>query len=207
MITKQMLEEAPAFTVFRGPAEDPKLDPGVWDLFSVSGHSELPTRVVRYLLDMGIQLAGAEGFWVHPEVDDEHNAASGSKFDDFDAALAYLNEGGTLCKVPDTLGSKYSRLYAVARVKGARAGKALPEKPCVYCGEPWEGFYTVHEDSSMSGPEVPLCNRCGGGVSPTAGEIWRQIAGSKGLPVPECICDADPIHPVQPPCPVHDKRR
>lgn len=176
MIEMKDLEEAPDFTVFRGPAEDPELDDGAWDLFGVSGHSELPRSVLGEVCKRGIQLAGAEGFWVHPEVDDERNAASGGKFDDFHAALAYLNEGGTLCKVPDKLGSKYSRWYAVARVKGGEAGKALPLRPCVYCGENWEGFYGIHRDGMDEGPEVELCNRCGGSEFPTCEEIWRRIA-------------------------------
>lgn len=51
----------------------------------------------------------------------------------------------------------------------------MPET-CVFCGNPSEGEHTIHRDGFGVGPEVPLCNDCGGGEFPTAGEIWERIA-------------------------------
>lgn len=47
---------------------------------------------------------------------------------------------------------------------------------CTYCGKPAEGNYSIHRDGFGVGPEVPLCDACGGSEEPSAGEIWRRIA-------------------------------
>jgi len=179
MITMDDLEEVPLFTVLRGPTEDHGLEADEWDLFDGPSPAE---KAVGESFKRGI-----ETNLLHPEMDDEKAVAKGVPSEDLRAALAYLSEGGTLVKLPDrwplpegcTPSDALWRFYAVQRVRGAKAGKALPEKPCVYCGELWEGFYSIHEDDSMEGPEVELCNRCGGSEVPTCREIWDRIASTK----------------------------
>jgi hypothetical protein len=71
--------------------------------------------------------------------------------------------------------------HAVVWVKGHPACIALthvePISPvCAYCGGPSEGNYTVHRDGFGVGPEVELCDVCGGGRFPTLSMIWKKIA-------------------------------
>jgi len=47
---------------------------------------------------------------------------------------------------------------------------------CRYCGEPAEGNFSIHRDGFGVGPEVPLCDACGGHEEPSAFDIWEQIA-------------------------------
>lgn len=49
---------------------------------------------------------------------------------------------------------------------------------CVYCGAEAEGQHAIHRDGFGVGPEVPLCNACGGPGNPTCEEIWKKIATS-----------------------------
>lgn len=49
-------------------------------------------------------------------------------------------------------------------------------KPCAYCGQPSEGFNSVHRDGFDEGPEVPLCIACGAYESPDLNEIWAKIS-------------------------------
>lgn len=112
-VTKQDLLDAPAFTVFRGPGEKPKMQHDQWDLMT-GNHPN--TEVMRQVVQRGIRLIrDASGDPVHVEKDDEFCA--GQSLDDLDAALAYLNNGGMVVKLPDTLTSQYFRLYAVAYYK------------------------------------------------------------------------------------------
>lgn len=181
MITMQDLQNAKHFTIFRGPAEDPKIDieeddEESWDLFGVGGYSELGKRVLAEVGKRGVQLAG-DSMWFAPQIDDCYaKKQKDRRVDDLHAILAYLREGGTVIRVPDRIGSEFSRFYAVARVRGAKVGKAMPEEPCVYCGVLWEGNFTIHEYSDLTGEEVPLCNECGGYPKPSCGEIWERLA-------------------------------
>ena len=112
-VTKQDLIDAPMYTVFRGPAEDPKMKYDQWDLMT-GNHPT--TEVMRQVVQRGIRLIrDASGEPVHVEKDDEFCA--GQSLDDLDAALAYLNNGGMVVKLPDTLTSQHFRLYAVACYK------------------------------------------------------------------------------------------
>lgn len=47
---------------------------------------------------------------------------------------------------------------------------------CVYCEKEAEGEYSIHRDGFCEGPEVPLCNDCGGSEYPSCPEIWEVIA-------------------------------
>jgi len=46
---------------------------------------------------------------------------------------------------------------------------------CVYCGGHAQGNYTIHRDGFGIGPEVPLCDACGGEPTPTLTAIWARI--------------------------------
>ena len=54
---------------------------------------------------------------------------------------------------------------------------------CAYCGKQAEGEFSIHRDDFDEGPEVPLCNACGGpcpltlgATSPTLEQIWWRIS-------------------------------
>ena len=47
---------------------------------------------------------------------------------------------------------------------------------CAYCGGVSEGNYAVHRDGFGVGPEVELCDICGGSRFPTLSEIWAKIS-------------------------------
>lgn len=49
---------------------------------------------------------------------------------------------------------------------------------CAYCKSPTPKplKHSIHRDGFGIGPEVPLCNECGGGSIPTCEEIWKRIA-------------------------------
>ncbi len=47
---------------------------------------------------------------------------------------------------------------------------------CAYCGKPAEGNHAIHRDGFLVGPEVDLCDACGGKMTPTCEEIWERIA-------------------------------
>ncbi len=47
---------------------------------------------------------------------------------------------------------------------------------CAYCQKPAQGNYSVHRDAFGEGPEVDLCDECGGNPEqPTLQEIWTRI--------------------------------
>lgn len=53
----------------------------------------------------------------------------------------------------------------------------LPDVPeCAACGEPVEGNHSIHRDGFCEGPEVDLCDACGGEETPTCETLWRRIA-------------------------------
>lgn len=51
-------------------------------------------------------------------------------------------------------------------------------KPCTYCGKECEGHFSVHRDGFGMGPEIPLCDACGGSPSSVLSleTIWDKIA-------------------------------
>lgn len=116
LITRRRLEEAPSWTVFKGPAEDPGRIK--WELFEPEPVEEHPQDVQMRMLRLGVWLE-------EPEIDAEWRHSKRWHWrwiwppwrrpDDLDAALAYLRRGGTLCKVPDTMDSKYWRLLVIRR--------------------------------------------------------------------------------------------
>lgn len=55
--------------------------------------------------------------------------------------------------------------------------QAEEENICAYCGKhPTEGNCAIHRDGFGEGPEVPLCDACGGEGSPTCEEIWKKTS-------------------------------
>lgn len=47
---------------------------------------------------------------------------------------------------------------------------------CAFCGGVAEGNFSVHRDGLNVGPEVELCDACGGSEQPTLADIWARIA-------------------------------
>jgi hypothetical protein len=71
-------------------------------------------------------------------------------------------------------------------------GTPSPEfvgKPCAYCGQPSEGFFSIHRDGFDEGPEVALCIEHGGYETPSCEEIWDRIsqAGKKHVQADQAI--------------------
>lgn len=56
--------------------------------------------------------------------------------------------------------------------------------PCAFCTKPAEGNYSVHRDAFGVGPEVDLCDACGGSEEPTLEEIWSHISRTRGVKRP-----------------------
>lgn len=52
----------------------------------------------------------------------------------------------------------------------------MSEKTCANCGWGAEGNFSIHDTPDMDGPEVDLCDSCGGSELPTCAAIWRNIA-------------------------------
>lgn len=53
---------------------------------------------------------------------------------------------------------------------------------CSFCGKLAQGNYSIHRDAFGVGPEVPLCDNCGGKEEPAEVIIWAKIGQSD-----ECI--------------------
>lgn len=50
---------------------------------------------------------------------------------------------------------------------------------CVWCGEEAQGNYSIHRDGFDEGPELPLCDKCGGEEFPTCEQIWEKTSQMK----------------------------
>ncbi len=126
---KEDFSHAEMFTVFSGPVDlsAELLRDEEWDLFGIDGGTVCDVEVRREANRRGIVLAhNIEGMFLEPEVDSEL-VREGA--DDLDAALAYVAGGGRLVKLPDSMGSKYYRLYPVVlcRREGTDTEPAPPE--------------------------------------------------------------------------------
>lgn len=51
---------------------------------------------------------------------------------------------------------------------------------CAACGKPAEGNHSMHRDGFCEGPEVELCDECGGHPLPTCESLWRMIRDRRG---------------------------
>lgn len=58
--------------------------------------------------------------------------------------------------------------------KGKKRSPVAEE--CAACGALAEGNFSIHRDGFMVGPDVPLCDACGGHLLPTCDDLWEQIA-------------------------------
>lgn len=110
-ITRETLLAAKPFTLISGEAESNGF--AHWAVFELSGCTRGDT-------DHASELTGVDVFDMSPMRDDEAcyelRKPDGSQYDDFDAALAYLNKGGTLMKVPDEEGSPHWRLLVAVSI-------------------------------------------------------------------------------------------
>lgn len=53
---------------------------------------------------------------------------------------------------------------------------------CAYCDKPAEGRFSIHRDGFVDGPEVDLCDECGGHPHPTVFDIWERISQAQSKP-------------------------
>lgn len=107
--TRELLEEGPLpdFSLLVGPSRAVDPGPVVWDLFEMVG-----ARIGD--VDEASAMIGLDVIRQEPERDAEsHDLQGDPRFDDIDAALAYVRAGGALCKVPDYRGSKHFRFLVV----------------------------------------------------------------------------------------------
>jgi len=54
--------------------------------------------------------------------------------------------------------------------------KTTTQELCAYCGKPAQGNFSIHRDFIDKGPQVPLCDACGGANGPSCNEIWSRIS-------------------------------
>jgi len=71
--------------------------------------------------------------------------------------------------------------YAIFEIRSGvlQTGEAMSKKhECACCGATFTGKVTssIHRDGFAIGPEVPLCDACGGHELPSCEEIWERIA-------------------------------
>ena len=114
-LSKDDLYDAPFFTVFdcwKGQCQAREVPKSWWVVSSINA---MPCEEAAVVLEaMALTVHGVE-----PEKSDEDVSLEGMDvdhiFDDLDAALCYLNNGGTLVKVPDSMNDdeKHWRLYVV----------------------------------------------------------------------------------------------
>jgi hypothetical protein len=50
---------------------------------------------------------------------------------------------------------------------------------CLYCEQPAQGNYAIHENNNMEGLEYPLCNNCGEDIAITCECIWERVEKRK----------------------------
>lgn len=130
MLTKKDLEDAPMFTVFSGLkgqcAARADVTPecyGECEIHGVAGENNYDQAVYDRARELEIDPL-EHGCWpVAIDVFDDdcyEVLGAGHDFDIFDAALCYLNDGGTVVKLPDTMESEYYRYYVVNLPKVVR---------------------------------------------------------------------------------------
>ena len=123
MLTADDLHAAPMFTVFHGLKGKcvvrKDANPEWWDKFSLVGATVFDDEVDEKARSLEIKVLKDGPYYV--EVEAFNECPEG--FEDADAALCYLNEGGVLAKLPDTMDSKYYRLYVVDVPKGVKSGE------------------------------------------------------------------------------------
>lgn len=96
--------------------------------------------------------------------------------------IAFIHDTANAKRLSEALEKAYRCGVAHEKYKKSR------ERRCAYCGDRAEGKYNIHRDGFCQGPEVPLCNGCGGAEKPTEREIWSRIGQAKN-----CIRCEEPI--------------
>lgn len=163
-VTDKDLENLPNYTIISdraGRTSGVDLSPKQWSLFHVGEFSE---QMKLELMKRGIRAIPFE-----PECCDGE-APRGA--DDLDAALAFLDEGGSLVRVPDSLESEYSRLYAVL---------PLP-KQHKYIEEGYLEGNEDDDDVEFSDKRVPECDLVfGERIGTSKGEVDAVVLKTRGL--------------------------
>lgn len=146
------LEKAPMFSILRGKAVSPGLERDQWDLFVNGVGHRASDDVLDNAYRLGINVAsGASFVFDGPlSVDVITDNVDRRKFDFSHAVLEFLNWGGIVAKLPDTMDSKYYRFYAVIFYRQGFPEFELTknglddgicdciredEEPCECCGE------------------------------------------------------------------------
>lgn len=93
----------------------------------------------------------------------------------------------SLKQAMDSIDTLQKELEAVGKLYGFVKG---PPLRCAYCGALAEGKYLIHRDGLGLGPEMALCNGCGGSSRPTEAEVWSRIGQAK-----KCLKCDEPIRP------------
>jgi len=79
-------------------------------------------------------------------------------------------------------GDRRERALGLIKAQSDFLGLELPENfgeevpLCAHCWKPAEGNYSIHRDGFGEGPEVPLCDACGGEETPTCEDIWHKTS-------------------------------
>lgn len=102
-IEEETLNDAPMFSIVRGAVYCIDLKPKDWDLFTNSVGFAADERVLERASMMGAVIAQECNMPLSTCVDDDN--ASRLHIEDDHAALAYIQWGGTLIKLPDNLKS------------------------------------------------------------------------------------------------------
>lgn len=102
-IEAETLADAPMFSIARGVVHCPELKPGDWDLFTNSPGFAAGEIVLERASMMGAVVALESNMPLSTCVDDD--SAPRLHIEDAHAALAYIQWGGTLIKLPDNLKS------------------------------------------------------------------------------------------------------
>ncbi len=121
-LTTKDLHGAPMFTVFHNLegrcAANPAATKGTWwDEFGISEWCDEDVMARARELEICLMSGPME-----IECDDEFvtfDLPDGVEFNDIDGALCYLNGGGILAKLPDTMDSAHYRLYLVKPPEGS----------------------------------------------------------------------------------------
>ena len=109
-LSAEDLDSAPMFTVFRKFKRQCKVHPDATPEWysEFSGEEDPDDSVFAFAEALQISVSAE---YIERVDDVAVDLGIEDEFDDTDAALCYLNAGGTLVKLPDDLDSEYYRFY------------------------------------------------------------------------------------------------
>lgn len=95
---------------------------------------------------------------------------------DLEAERLYLLTTDALLDSQEVLDEIANALRRAAGLEPfAESWSRLPkESACFHCGSRAQGRFAMHRDGFGLGPQLPLCDRCGGNETPTCEEIWAR---------------------------------